>query len=177
MCMTCDVKLRFDVDHPLGLAVAVATRRAIDAGLLPEPSGAMPWRRGAQRLDGSGVLRGVRQRLEAALPGAALLALPDFFMLAVEDRSWGYFRPAFGGFSSEGRSGPPRFGGSGDSVDAVVVLAETAATAMLAGRLPFDSAVSHELVVVDAPGSAAERLSAGLRAAFPSIGFNRFICH
>ena len=38
MCTICALTIEFAVEHPQALAVAVATRQAIDAGLLPECS-------------------------------------------------------------------------------------------------------------------------------------------
>ena len=35
MCAICDLRIEFSIEHPMTLSVAVATRKAIDAGVLP----------------------------------------------------------------------------------------------------------------------------------------------
>ena len=65
MCAICDLRIEFSVDHPMTLNVAVATRHAIDVGLLPPTDGhagssvGMPL-----RLDAIMSLKGVQRRLE-----------------------------------------------------------------------------------------------------------------
>ena len=36
MCAICELKIEFNIGHPQALTVAVATREAMDTGVLPE---------------------------------------------------------------------------------------------------------------------------------------------
>ena len=93
MCTICDLKIEFSIDHPMSLSVAVATRRAVDAGLLSDHvvrGGGFQLRKNA-----IAALRSVQDRVEQALPKSEFLALPGFFILEIESRTWGF-------------SGPPR---------------------------------------------------------------------
>ena len=85
MCTICDLKIEFTIDHPMTLSVAVATRKAIDAGVLlnhdsqDDPLGGM-----RLRLEAIAALKAVQQRVEQTLTSDQLLALPDFFVLMIE---------------------------------------------------------------------------------------------
>src|SRR5215471_17703337 len=108
MCSICDLRVEFSIDHPLGLSVAVETRRAIDTGLLPEPNvrdGDLTGMR--MRLNAIETMRAAQQRLEWTQRQDELLALPDFFVLLVESRTWGFFHPTPNGFDPNCRPTPP----------------------------------------------------------------------
>src|SRR5579884_1368049 len=123
MCTICDLRIEFGIDHPLGLSVAVETRRAIDAGLLPEPDDLHDAVARIQlRLSAIETLKAAQQRLEWTQRQDELLALPDFFVLMVESRTWGFFRPTPNGFDPNCRPAPPNV--SADDIaerDAVLV--------------------------------------------------------
>jgi hypothetical protein len=132
MCSICDLRIEFSVDHPLSLAVAVETRRAIDAGLLPEPADAID--DGRLRLKAIDTLKAAQQRLEQTHPPEALLALPDFFVLLIESRTWGFFHPARAGFDPNCRPASPNVASDdGAARDAVLVASELAMNAMVGG--------------------------------------------
>lgn len=162
----------------MALPVAVATRRAIDAGLLVAPDaedgavGALE-----QRLKAVAALASVQKRLEQTLTQEAMAALPDFFVLVIESRTWGFFRPTPGGFDPNIRPAAPRLASEDPaSRDAVVVVSEAAARPILAGELPFATAADHGLIALDADGERREALAAAWRTAYPEVGFSRFVC-
>jgi hypothetical protein len=175
MCTICDLKIEFSIDHPMSLSVAVATRRAIDAGLLPSQTdkyGGLQLRR-----DAIGALKSVQQRVEHTLPPGEFLALPDFFMLAIESRTWGFFHPTPGGFDPNCRPDPPRI--SAEDItdrDPCIVTSETALRRVLAGELRFSDAERLGLIVVDADDQRRDALRSTWHTAFPDSGYNRFFC-
>ena len=175
MCTICDLRIEFSIDHPMTLSVAVATRRAIDAGLLPSHHtkyGGMQLRREA-----IAALKAVQRRVEQTQTQDSLLALPDFFMLAIESRTWGFFHPTPDGFDPNCRPDPPRL--SAEDVadrDPVVIASETAMRQLLAGKLPFSKAEEQGLVVIDADLPRYETLRSTWNAAYPEIGVGNFFC-
>ncbi len=175
MCSICELKIEFSVDHPLSLGVAVETRRAIDGGLLPEPA----------LFDEPGLLRGraidtlkaIQQRLERTLSREELLGLPDFYVLMIESRTWGFFRPTPIGFDPTCRPEPPNV--IADDVttrDAVLVASELALSEVAAGRLPFLRALDEGVAALDADLLRFRLLSGVLTRAYPEMGFSRFVC-
>jgi hypothetical protein len=178
MCTICDLRIEFSVDHPSSLSVAVETRRAIDAGLLPEPDeqyDALAKMR--LRVTAIETLRSVQQRLEQTQRPEALLALPDFFVLLVESRTWASFHPTSTGFDPNCRPAPPNI--SADDIterDAVLVSSELAMREITAGRLPFERALKEGLVILDADTPRHAALSSAWNRAYPKVGFSRFVC-
>lgn len=178
MCSICELKIEFSVDHPLSLAVAVETRGAVDAGLLPEPD--MPDDPlGAVRLRAKAIdtLKTVQQRLERALRPEELLALPDFFVLMIESRTWGFFHPTSTGFDPNCRPEPPNVSADdAASRDAVLVASELALSEVVAGRLPFDEALERRILAFDADSARYRLLMDAWSRAYPVVGFSRFVC-
>ena len=175
MCTICDLRIEFSIEHPMTLSVAVATRRAIDAGALPNNHskyGGMHLRREA--IEG---LKAVQLRVEQALPKNTFLAIPDFFMVAIESRTWAFFHATPDGFDPNCRPEPPRLSAE-DAADRdpVVIASETAMRQLLAGKLPFSKAEEQGLVVIDADLPRRETLRSTWNAAYPEIGFNAFFC-
>lgn len=178
MCSICDLRIEFSIDHPSSLSVAVETRRAIDAGLLPEPE--------VQDDDGAGTqlrrraietLKAAQQRLEWTQRQDELLALPDFFVLMVESRTWAFFRPTPNGFDPNCRPDPPKV--SADEFagrDAVLVSSELALRQIVAGRMPFEGALEKGIIVLDANRARYDKLLAAWSKAYPRVGFSRFVC-
>jgi hypothetical protein len=101
MCAICDLRIEFGTDHPMGLSVAVATRRALDAGVITGPGSVWDRERAIP------LVHGVQQRLERVHGPERLARLPRFFVLLVETRTWAYFQPGPGGFDSAARADPP----------------------------------------------------------------------
>ncbi|MDK1494162.1 hypothetical protein QN219_29765, partial [Sinorhizobium sp. 7-81] len=108
MCTICSLTIEFAVEHPLSLAVAVATRQAMDIGLLPETDAPEQVDMARSRHQAIVLLTKIQQRLEQVLPTSRLLALPDFFVLMIESRTWGYFRATLNGFDVRADQSAPR---------------------------------------------------------------------
>lgn len=178
MCSICDLRIEFSVDHPLGLSVAVETRRAIDAGLLPEPGTADdPFAVMRLRLNAIDTLKAAQRRLEQSLPPDALLALPDFFVLMVESRTWGFFHTTPNGFDPNCRPEPPNvLAEAAAERDAVLVSSELAMRQMVEGRLPFERGLEEKIIAIDADESRHCKLLAAWSKAYPKVGFSRFVC-
>jgi hypothetical protein len=178
MCAICDIDIDFGVEHPMTLSVAVATRQAIDAGLLPAPDaeeGAVGVMK--QRLKSVAALTAVQKRLERTLTQEALVALPDFFVLVIESRTWGFFHATRGGFDPNCRPAAPCLTAEDSSMrDAIVIVSEVAARRIAAGELSFVDAAGQGLVVVDADEERREALAMAWSAAYPQVGFSRFAC-
>lgn len=177
MCAICDLRIEFAIEHPLSLSVAVATRRAIDAGALPNPvvGEGGPTDATLLRVKAVGSLRAVQRRIEHSLARDEFLRLPDFFVLMIESRTWGFFHATVDGFDPACRREPPRpFASDAIGGAAVVLAAETAMQQALFGKLPFKRAAAHGLIEIDAEEGEAARLRSALNAAFPKIGLSSF---
>jgi hypothetical protein len=178
MCAICELAQTFSIEHPLALAVAVATRDAIEAGRLPalgdkaRSDGPLNARRRAIE-----TLQGVQRRLEAALAPERLIALPDVYVLLIENGTWGFFRATPAGFDTTLRPEAPDIDADDPrDRDPVVVTSEAAARELVAGRLSFDRAAADGLVVFDADEDRREALTEAWRAAWPAAGVSRFAC-
>lgn len=178
MCAICDLRIEFSVDHPMTLNVAVATRHAIDAGLLPpagihaDTSVGMPL-----RLDAIRSLKGVQRRLEVVLSPPEMRELPDFFALMIESRTWAFFHPTSIGFDPNCRPDPPRISAhEAFDGDAVIVASETALRQILLGKLSFEQAHQEGMIVVDADHETRVALTHAWSTSFPGRGFSRFVC-
>ncbi|MDR6953628.1 hypothetical protein J2X65_002991 [Ancylobacter sp. 3268] len=168
--------IEFDVEHPEALAVAVATRQAIDAGLLPEGAGGRldMARSRRQAIALMGVLQ---QRLELVLPPFTLQGLPSFFVLMIESRTWGYFTPTLRGFDTSARPSRPRLKGDDDGGrDCLLLMSQAAGAAIAKGQISFAQATGHGMVLVDAPAIPATLVEAAFDKAYPAGGFSTFVC-
>ncbi len=169
-----DLRIEFSVDHPMTLNVAVATRQAIDDGVLLQADALDG---PALRLDAIGSLKAVQRRLEAVLSPPELNALPDFFMLMIESRTWAFFRATDSGFDPNCSPELPRVAAEIEfDRDAAIVTAETVMRQILLGRLSFAQAVRDGLIVVDADRGRGAALVDAWSASFPDQGFSRFLC-
>jgi hypothetical protein len=178
MCSICDLRIEFSIDHPLSLSVAVETRLAIDAGLLSEPDaqdGALAGLR--LRLNAIETLKAAQVRLEQTQRQEELLALPDFFVLMIESRTWGFFHPTPNGFDPNCSPAPPNVSAE-DAADrdAVLVSSELALRQIAAGQLPFEKALEEGLIALDADEARHGKLLAAWTRAYPKVGFSRFAC-
>jgi hypothetical protein len=163
MCSICDLKIEFNIDHPQALTVAVATREAIDAGMLPEKVFDGPLASVKLRLAAVDALKGLQARLETSIPNHELIALPDFYVLLMEIGTWGYFHATENGFDPDCSPEPPDVTSENqEDRDVVFVTTEVVTQAIFNGTLSLDDAFARKLIVLDA-GAVHSRL---LRAAF-----------
>ncbi len=176
MCTICSLTIEFAVEHPLSLAVAVATRQAIDTGLLPESNTSQD-DMARSRHDAVVLLTTMQQRLEQVLSTSRLMALPNFYVLMIESRTWGYFQPTLGGFDVKANPSAPRLEPDESGIrDNVVVMSQAGAAEIITGRLPFGSAMTEGLAIVDAPGSAESVIRSAFIASYPVGTFSTLVC-
>lgn len=177
MCTICALTIEFAVEHPLSLAVAVATRQAIETGLLPDVDSSDEPDMARSRHQAVVLLTTLQQRLEQVLTRSQLLALPNFFVLMIESRTWGYFHPTLGGFDINANPATPRLEPDGDGVrDCIVLISQAAAAEITQGRLPFEDAWQTGLLVVDAAEGRTALIQSALDAAYPPSAFSDFVC-
>jgi hypothetical protein len=178
MCSICDLRIEFSIDHPLSLSIAVETRNAIDTGLLPEPDardGALAGTR--LSLNAIETLKAAQKRLEQTQRREELLTLPDFFVLMVESRTWGFFHPTPNGFDPNCSPVPPNLSADDPADrDAVLISSELALRQVVSGFLPFETALEENLVALDADRARRSKLLATWSKAYPKVGFSRFVC-
>lgn len=163
MCAICELKIEFNIDHPRGLTVAVATREAIEAGVLREKifDGALA--NANMRLAAIDALKSLQQRLESAMPVSELIALPDFYVLLIEVGTWGYFHATENGFDPDCTPEPPDVTAeSQEDRDVVLISTETALQAILDQTLSLEQAFERKLLMLDATDADANSLSRAL---------------
>lgn len=178
MCSICNLRVEFSIGHPLGLSVAVETRRAIDAGILPEPSGVDNAQAGTPfRRNGADTLRAAQQRIEWTQPHDGLVTLPDFFVLMAESCTWGFFHPTPDGFDPNCNPPPPNVTANDVTErDVVLVSSDVAMGEIVAGRLPFARALAERIVMLDADQTRSDKLLEAWSKAYPTSRFSRFVC-
>jgi hypothetical protein len=177
MCTICSLTIEFAVEHPLTLAIAVATRQAIDTGLLPEGDTTDEMDMARSRHQAVVLLTAMQQRLEQVLTRSQLLALPNFFVLMIESRTWGYFHPTLGGFDVNANPTTPRLEPDENGVrDCVVVVSQAAAAQISRGALPFPDAADAGVVFVDAPDAQAVLVETAFAMAYAVEEFSDFVC-
>jgi hypothetical protein len=167
MCAICNFKLDFGVSHPLALSVAVAARKAIESGLI-EPidtsEGALSVAR--MRMSAVEALNLLQARIEGAHSEEALLALPDFYVLLIENDTWGFFHATAEGFDPDIVPDMPDVTATDEALRSnVVVTSEAALRAWLDGRLDIEYALRESLLLVDARQPFSTSLTAMLAAA------------
>lgn len=177
MCTICSLTIEFAVEHPQSLAVAVATRKAIDADVLSQADPTMEIDMARSRHDAVMLLTRMQQRLERVLPISRLMALPDFYVLMIESRTWGYFHPTLGGFDVKANPSIPRLHPDANGVrDSVVVMSQVTAAGIVDGRVSFDRALIEQISVVDAPEPFENHIRTAFMTAYPAGAFSEFVC-
>jgi hypothetical protein len=171
MCAICELKIEFNIGHPHALTVAVATREAMDAGLLPETAVDGALSNMKLRMAAIEALKGLQARLEASLPVGRLMALPDFYVLLIEIGTWGFFHATEAGFDPDITPEPPDVTSEDQADrDVVFVSSEAALQAILNEDLSVDTAFADNLIVLDAGETHTRLLRSVLDAAFPVAG-------
>ena len=153
MCAICNFKIEFSVSHPLALSVAVATRNAIDAGLIGEldiDDG--PLSAARKRMSAVDTLNLLQAQIEASHTTAELLGLPDFYVLLIEDDTWGFFHPTTDGFDPNIVPEMPDVTTTDELKRSnVVITSEVALRAWLHGAFDIENALRDSIFVIDAP--------------------------
>lgn len=171
MCAICSFKIDFGVGHPLALTVAVATRKAIDSGLV-EPIDTTGGALSAARMRMSAVeaLNLLQARIEGAHSEDALLALPDFYVLLIENDTWGFFHATTNGFDPDVVPEMPDVTATDEAKRSnVVIMSEAALRAWLDQRFDIELALRESLFMIDTPASPTESLTQMLAIAEPAV--------
>jgi hypothetical protein len=153
VCAICNFKIDFGVGHPSALTVAVATRKAIESGLI-EPIDAAEGALSAARMRMSSVeaLNLLQARIEGVHSEDALLALPDFYVLLIENDTWGFFHATTNGFDPDIVPEMPDLTTTDESMRSNIIIAsEAGLRAWLKGNFDSGYALRESIFVVDAP--------------------------
>lgn len=178
MCAICDFKIEFGVGHPQALAVAVATRKAIEAGLLrplDTDEGALAQAR--LRMTAVSTLNGLQDQIQQALSADDILSLPDFYVLLIENETWGFFHATENGFDPD--IVPERPDVLAENVEArslVIVTSQVALQAWLDGEINTERLELESLLFIDGPPAQRDNLLSMLMASAiatlrPTIAF------
>lgn len=168
MCAICNFKIEFDIGHPQALTVAVATRAAIEAEMLPEQVFDGPLGHAKLRLTAIDTLKDFQNRLEAVALPAELRALPDFYVLLIESGTWGFFSATEDGFDPDIEPDLPNVTAELQSDrDIVLVAAQATMRAVLGGSLTLSQALADNLIVLDAESIDSRSLFIVMDKAFP----------
>ena len=171
MCAICSFKIDFGVGHPLALSVAVATRKAIESGLI-EPIDSAEGALSAARMRMSSVdaLNLLQARIESAHSEDALLALPDFYVLLIENDTWGFFHATTDGFDPDIVPEMPDLATTEEAKRSRIVIAsEAGLRAWLGGRFLVEKALRESLIMIDAPDDPTVSLTRMLAIAESTV--------
>lgn len=161
MCAVCEFKIEFGISHPLALSVAVATRRAIEATLIDEidvDAGALAAAR--QRMAAVEALNLLQARIEGAHTEESLPGLPDFYVLLIENDTWGFFHATTEGFDPDIVPEIPDVSASEEATrSTIVIMSEAGLRGWLDGRFDVEHAFREALFVVDGPRIHADALT------------------
>lgn len=167
MCAICNFRLELSVGHPLALPVAVATRRAIEAGFVaPIDAGDGALATARLRIAAIDALNALQARIEDAHNDDALLALPDFYVLLIENETWGFFHATTEGFDPDIVPEIPDLNAADEAKRSrILVMSEAALRAWLDAAFTAQRALDDSLFIIDAPGEDAAALAAMLARA------------
>jgi hypothetical protein len=153
MCAICNFKLEFGISHPLALPVAVAARNAIEAGLiapLEASEGALSAAR--MRMSAVDALNQLQARIEDAHGDDALLALPDFYVLLIENDTWAFFHATTDGFDPDIVPQMPDLDATDEAKRGrIIVTSEAALRGWLNADFDAGRALADSLFMIDAP--------------------------
>jgi hypothetical protein len=167
MCAICNFKIDFGVGHPLALTVAVAARKAIESGLI-EPVDAEQGALSAARMRMSSVdaLNLLQARIEGAHSEDALLALPDFYVLLIENDTWGFFHATTNGFDPDIVPEMPDVTATDEAKRSnMVIMSEAGLRAWLDGSFDIEQALRESLFMIDASADSTDSLTRMLTVA------------
>ncbi|SDR33956.1 hypothetical protein SAMN05443245_4814 [Paraburkholderia fungorum] len=171
MCAICNFKIDFGVGHPLALSVAVATRKAIESGMV-EPIDATTGALSAARTRISSIeaLNLLQARIEGAHREDALLTLPDFYVLLIENDTWGFFHATTSGFDPDIVPDMPDLTTDDETKRSNIIITSEAGTrAWMDGGFSIETALHNELFMFDAPEHSVLALTQMLTVSDPVI--------
>jgi hypothetical protein len=174
MCAICNFKIDFGVGHPLALTVAVAARKAIESGLI-DPVDAADGALSAARMRMSSVeaLNLLQARIEGAHSEDALLALPDFYVLLIENDTWGFFHATTNGFDPDIVPEMPDVTATDEAKRSnIVIMSEAGLRAWLDERFDMEEALRESLFVIDASADSTDSLTRMLTVAESTVAGN-----
>lgn len=174
MCAICNFKIDFGVGHPLALTVAVAARKAIESGLI-DPIDAADGALSAARMRMSSVeaLNLLQARIEGAHSEDALLALPDFYVLLIENDTWGFFHATTNGFDPDIVPEMPDVTATDEAKRSnIVIMSEAGLRAWLDERFDMEEALRESLFVIDASADSTDSLTRMLTVAESTVAGN-----
>ncbi|MFM0739908.1 hypothetical protein PQQ51_21930 [Paraburkholderia xenovorans] len=160
MCAICNFKIDFGVGHPLALTVAVATRKAIDSGLV-EPIDATEGALSSARMRMSAVeaLNLLQARIEGTHSEDALLAIPDFYVLLIENDTWGFFHATTNGFDPDVVPEMPNVMATDEAKRSnILIVSEAGLRAWLDQRFDIELALRESLFMIDMSARSTESL-------------------
>ncbi|NKJ48025.1 hypothetical protein CIC12_15000 [Burkholderia sp. SG-MS1] len=171
MCAICNFNIDFGVGHPFALTVAVSTRNAIEAGLI-EPIDATQGALSAARMRMSSVeaMNLLQARIEETHSEDALLALPDFYVLLIENDTWGFFHATTNGFDPDIVPEMPDVTTTDEAKRGNIVLtSEACLRAWLDYRFDIEKALRESLFMIDASANANVSLTQMLTMAESTV--------
>lgn len=171
MCAICNFKIDFGVGHPLALSVAVATRKAIESGLV-EPIESAEGALSAARMRMSAIdaLNLLQARIETAHSEDALLALPDFYVLLIENDTWGFFHATTNGFDPDIVPEMPDLATTEEAKHSKIVIAsEAGLRAWFDGRFDVEEALRESIFMIDASDDSTVLLTRMLEIAESTV--------
>ncbi|CAB3787430.1 hypothetical protein LMG28690_02443 [Paraburkholderia caffeinilytica] len=168
MCAICNFKMEFDIGHPQALAVAVATRAAIETGVLKEDVLDGPLANAKRRVAAIDALKEFQDQLEAAVEPRELMKLPDFYVLLVESGTWGFFHATESGFDPDVVPELPNVTADRqEDRDVVLVAAKSSLQTVIKREISADRAFSDELFALDAGRNDSEMLRSLMSQTYP----------
>jgi hypothetical protein len=104
------------------------------------------------RMSAVDALNLLQARIEGALSEEGLLGLPDFYVLLIENDTWGFFHATTNGFDPEIVPDMPDLATTDEARrSSIVIASEAGLRAWLEGRFDSEYALRESLFVVDAP--------------------------
>jgi hypothetical protein len=165
MCAICDFKIEFGIGHPLALTVAVATRKAIEAGLLQQMDVEGALAQARLRITAVDTLNDLQARVQDALPVEKLLGLPDFYVLLIENETWGFFHATPDGFDPDIVPDlPDVLSENIDNRSLVIVTSQVALQAWLDREIDTGQLMADPLLLIDGPADRRDALLSMLEA-------------
>ncbi|WP_246530193.1 MULTISPECIES: hypothetical protein [Paraburkholderia] len=113
-----------------------------------------------KRMSSVDALNLLQARIEGAHAAQELLDLPDFYVLLIENDTWGFFHATMEGFDPDIVPEMPDVAATDEAKRSnVVITTEAALRGWLAGHFDIERAFQESLFMVDAPQTPAASLT------------------